>query len=259
MTKADKPPVAFVTGAARGIGRACAVCLAKEGFDVVVGTRKSDTSETVAAVEAEGRQAWSLACDVSSAAAREAAVAELKATCGRLNVLVNNAGVAPKVRADMLEASEESYDFVMETNLKGPYFLTQAIANWMVSQREERPEERFSIVNIGSISAWTASPSRGEYCLSKAGIAMMTQLFAARLAEHDVMVYEVQPGITKTDMTSVVTEKYDKLIAEGLTPIRKWVMPEDVGTAVASCAAGRVPMSTGQVLNVDAGYHMRVL
>ena len=145
------------------------------------------------------------------------------------------------------------------TNLKGPYFLTQLISNWMVEQKKAAPEQSFSIVNIGSISAYTASPNRGDYCLSKAGIAMMTKLYAVRLADEGIGVYEVQPGITKTDMTSVVTEKYDKLIADGLTPIREWVLPEHVGTAVAACASGNIPMTTGQVLNIDAGFHLRSL
>ncbi len=252
-------PVAMVTGAARGIGRACAVALAKSGFDIVVGTNVSDPSETIAECESHGAKARALVCNVSSAEARAAAIAELKGDWGRLHVLVNNAGVAPKVRADMLVADEASFDYVMDTNLKGPYFLTQAVANWMIEQKQDRPEEHFAVVNIGSISAWTASPSRGEYCLSKAAIAMMTQLYAARLAEHGIHVFEVQPGIVKTDMTKVVTEKYDKLIAEGLTPIRKWVMPDDVGRAVATCARGDIPMATGQVLHVDAGYQLRIL
>lgn len=252
-------PVAFVTGAARGIGRACAVALAREGFDVAVGTNVSDTSETIAEVEAEGRRAISVVCNVGSAEARQAALDQIKAEFGALNVLVNNAGVAPKVRADILEASEESFDYVVGTNLKGPYFLSQAAAKWMIEQKQAAPEQSFTIVNIGSISAWTASTMRGDYCLSKAGIAMMTKLFAARLADEGIFVFEVQPGIVKTDMTKVVTGKYDELIANGLTPIREWVMPEHVGTAVASCASGRIPLTTGQVLNIDAGFHLRVL
>ncbi len=252
-------PVAFVTGAARGIGRACAVALAREGFDIAVGTNVSPTDETVAAVEAEGRKAITVTCNVGSAEARTAALQQIRDTFGQLNVLVNNAGVAPKLRADILEATEESFDYVVHTNLKGPYFLSQAAAKWMIEQKQARPADAFSIINIGSISAWTASPTRGDYCLSKAGIAMMTQLFAARLAEEGIYVFEVQPGIVKTDMTKVVTEKYDKLIGDGLTPIRRWIMPEDVGTAVATCATGRIPLATGQVLNIDAGYHLRIL
>ncbi len=251
-------PVAMVTGAARGIGRACAEALAGEGFDIVLADI-IDMSAAVTAVEALGRRALAVTCDVSSSAARAAAVAEVKQNWGRLNVLVNNAGVAPKVRADILEATEESYDFVMGINLRGPYFLTQLVANWMLEQKEASPEEHFAIVNISSISAETASPSRGEYCLSKAGISMMTKLYAARLADAGICVFEVRPGIVKTEMTKVVTEKYDKLIAEGITPIRRWGLPEDIGAAVATCATGRIPMSTGQILNVDGGFHLSIL
>jgi NAD(P)-dependent dehydrogenase (short-subunit alcohol dehydrogenase family) len=252
-------PVAFVTGAARGIGRACAVALAREGYDIAVGTNVSDTSETLAEVRACGRQAVTVTCNVGDAAARAAALEQIRAAFGQLHLLVNNAGVAPKVRADILDATEESFDYVVGTNLRGPYFLSQAAAKWMIEQKRARPVESFGIVNIGSISAWTASVTRGDYCVSKAGIAMMTKLFAARLAGEGVYVYEIQPGIVKTDMTKVVTEKYDKLIAEGLTPIRSWVLPEHVGTAVAACATGRIPLTTGQVLNIDGGFHLRTL
>ncbi len=251
-------PVAMVTGAARGIGLACAEALAKEGFDVVIADI-IDTADAVAAIEKLGANALGVKCDISSAEARAAAIAEVKEKCGRLNVLVNNAGVAPKVRADILEAAEDSYDFVMGINLKGPYFLTQACANWMLEQKQANPDDYFAIINISSISAETASPSRGEYCLSKAGISMMTKLYAARLADDGIYVFEVRPGIVKTDMTKVVTEKYDKLIAEGITPIRRWGMPEDIGAAVATCATDRIPMATGQVLNIDGGFHLSIL
>ena len=180
-------------------------------------------------------------------------------TFGRLDVLVNNAGVAPKVRTDILQADEESYDRVMNINLKGPYFLTQAVANWMTRQRSDRPEDWMCIVNISSMSAYTASPSRGEYCLSKAGISMATQLWAARLAEFDIGVYEIRPGIIATDMTTAVKDKYDKLIKEGLTPIRRWGRPDDVARAVAACARDDLKFSTGEVINVDGGFHMRTL
>ena len=251
-------PVALITGAARGIGQACALSLAREGFDIAAADLL-ETAESVSKVEALGRSALGVACDITRPAAREAALARIKERFGRLDVLVNNAGVAPKVRADVLEATEESYDFVMTVNLKGPYFLTQRVARWMIEQRKERPEGRFAIVNISSISAYTASTARGEYCLSKAGVSMMTKLYAARLADEGICVFEIRPGIVMTDMTKVVKEKYDKLIAEGLTPIRRWAYPEDVAAAVATCATGRIPMSTGQVLDVDGGFHLRVL
>jgi NAD(P)-dependent dehydrogenase (short-subunit alcohol dehydrogenase family) len=251
-------PTAFITGAARGIGRACALALAREGFDVAAAD-VLDTADTLKAVEALGRAALGVRCDVASPAERAAALARTRERFGRLNVLVNNAGVAPKVRADILDAGEESYDLVMGINLKGPYFLTQAVARWMLEQKKERPQENFAIINMSSISAYTASPSRGEYCLSKAGVSMMTRLYAARLAEAGICVFEIRPGIVMTDMTKVVKEKYDRLIAEGLTPIRRCAQPEDVAAAVAACASGRLPMTTGQVIDVDGGFHLRVL
>jgi 3-oxoacyl-[acyl-carrier protein] reductase len=191
--------------------------------------------------------------DIGSTEARAAMLAKVKETFGKLNILVNNAGVAPKERLDILEASEESYAHVMDTNLKGPYFLTQAAANWMIEQKAANKDSFYAIINMGSISATVASVNRGEYCVAKAGIAMMNSLFAARLGEYDIPVYEVRPGVTKTDMTSGVTEKYDKLISEGLCVTPRWGFPEDVGKAVASLAEGNFPYSTGQVIMVDGG------
>jgi NAD(P)-dependent dehydrogenase (short-subunit alcohol dehydrogenase family) len=174
-------------------------------------------------------------------------------------VLVNNAGVAPKARTDILEATEESYDRVMGVNLKGPYFLTQAAANWMIRQRAQRPTDWMCIVNISSVSAYTASVSRGEYCLSKAAVSMATKLWAARLAEYGIGVYEIRPGIIATDMTAAVKDHYDKLISQGITPIRRWGRPEDIAKAVAACARGDLRFSTAEVINVDGGFHLRVL
>jgi len=162
-------------------------------------------------------------------------------------------------RADILEATEDSYDRVMSINLKGPYFLTQAAANWMIRQRQDRPDDWMCIVNISSMSAYTASPSRGEYCISKAGVSMATKLWAARLAEHRIGVYEIRPGIIATDMTAAVKGKYDQLIGDGLTPIRRWGEPGDVAAAVAACARGDLRFSTGEVINVDGGFHLRTL
>jgi 3-oxoacyl-[acyl-carrier protein] reductase len=172
---------------------------------------------------------------------------------GQINLLVNNAGIAPRVRADILEATEQSFDEVMGVNLRGPYFLTQLVANQMIAQRKKNPKSEAGIVNVSSISATVASPSRGEYCLSKAGVSMATQLWAVRLAEFGINVYEVRPGVTKTDMTSAVEAKYDKLIAEGLVPQGRWGFPDDVGKAVAMLARGDLPYSTGQVVMVDGG------
>ncbi|MBU4400684.1 MAG: 3-ketoacyl-ACP reductase, partial [Planctomycetes bacterium] len=172
---------------------------------------------------------------------------------GRLHVLVNNAGVAPKTRADILEATEASFEHVMRTNLQGPYFLTQASANWMIEQKRSDPDWRGCIVNISSVSATAASVQRGEYCISKAGIGMATRLWAARLGEFDIPVFEVRPGIIQTDMTAGVREKYDKLLAEGLAIQRRWGTPEDVGKAVAALARGDLTYSTGQIIMVDGG------
>ena len=172
---------------------------------------------------------------------------------------MNNAGVAPDKRLDLLEATEESFDRLIRINLKGPYFLTQLAANWMIG--EKKKDESFTpmIVNIASISSYTSSPGRGEYCISKAGISMMTALYADRLSEYGINVYEIRPGIIKTDMTAPVEKKYDKLIAEGLTPIKRWGSPEDVGRAVCAIARGDLCFSTGEVINVDGGFHLKRL
>jgi NAD(P)-dependent dehydrogenase (short-subunit alcohol dehydrogenase family) len=181
-------------------------------------------------------------------------------------LLVNNAGVAPNVRTDLLDAGEESFDRLMAINVKGPYFLTQLVARWMIEQVAgnvcspiRSDVRRPRIITISSISAYTASTNRGDYCLAKAALSMLTPLFAARLAGHGINVYEIRPGIIATDMTAPVKEKYDRLIAEGLTPIARWGTPEDVGKAVAAIAQDLLPFSTGEVLNVDGGFHLRRL
>ena len=254
----NQSPVALVTGSARGIGAAIAARLAAEGYDLAL-LDVLEAGETARAVARAGRRAVAMQGDITSAADRAAALERIASEFARLDALVNNAGVAPRVRADILEAAEAEYDRVMAINLKGPYFLTQAVANWMVRQRAQRPDERRGIVNISSMSAYTASTSRGEYCLSKAGVSMATKLWAARLAEFGIGVYEVRPGIIATDMTAAVKDKYDKLIGEGLTPIRRWGKPEDVAAAVAACLRGDLAFSTGEVINVDGGFHLRVL
>ena len=254
----NESPLALVTGAARGIGAAIAVELARNGMDIAI-FDIIEADEVSAAVQAAGQNALTVIGDVTDGEDRLRAIAEIQRQFGRLDVLVNNAGVAPNVRADILDASEESYDRVMNINLKGPYFLTQAAAAWMIRQRETRGDDWMCIVNISSCSAYTASPSRGEYCLSKAAISMATKLYAARLGEHGIGVYEIRPGIIATDMTSSVKDKYDKLIAEGLTPIKRWGRPEDVAAAVAACAKGELRFSTGEVINVDGGFHLRTL
>jgi NAD(P)-dependent dehydrogenase (short-subunit alcohol dehydrogenase family) len=254
-------PVAIVTGASRGIGRGVANALGAEGWAVVINyARNADAAKDAAAeVEAGGGKALVVQADVSSAEDRERLTDETLQQTGRIDLLVNNAGVAPTQRLDLLEATEESFDRVLGINLKGPYFLTQRVAREMIRLKEEGVVEAPRIVNIGSISAYAASPARGEYCLSKAAMGMMTDLFAVRLAENGINVYEVRPGITATDMTGAVKEKYDKLIAEGITPIRRWGQPEDIGKAVVAVARGLLPFSTGEVINVDGGFHLKSL
>jgi NAD(P)-dependent dehydrogenase (short-subunit alcohol dehydrogenase family) len=253
--------VALVTGGSRGIGLGIAQCLSREGCELVIcGVRAEEQVEsTLAQLGSGGTGVLYCQADVSDGEARARMLSQIRARFGRLNVLVNNAGVAPKVRADILEATEESYDRVMGINLKGPYFLTQAAARWMIEQRGQDPDFAGCIVNVSSISATVASPSRGEYCLSKAGVSMATQLWAARLGEYDIPVYEVRPGIAMTDMTSAVKAKYDRLIAEGLTIQPRWGLPDDVGKAVAMLVRGDLPYSTGQVVMVDGGLTLQRL
>lgn len=255
MKQNNLKPVAFVTGGSRGIGFGCARRLAELGFDLAInGMRdQSQLSEPIGELKSLGAQVVYCQGDIGSADARASMLEKIRENYGRLNVLVNNAGVAPKHRDDILEATEESFDYVVGTNLRGPYFLTQAAANWMIQQKQAAPKQFFAIINVGSISATVASVNRGEYCISKAGIAMMTSLFATRLGEYDIPVYEIRPGVTKTDMTSAVTEKYDALIKDGLCVTRRWGFPEDVGRAVGALASGDFPYSTGQVIMVDGG------
>jgi 3-oxoacyl-[acyl-carrier protein] reductase len=252
---------ALVTGAGRGIGRGIALALAEQGWAVAVNYRGNAeaAADTVRDAERAGGRALALQADVAKAGDRERLVAETLAQLGRIDLLVNNAGMAPRQRMDILETSEESYDEVMAVNLKGPFFLTQRVANAMLELLEADVIEAPQIINIGSISTYTSSPNRGEYCLSKAGMGMMTALFADRLAEHGINVYEIRPGIIATDMTRVVQDKYDRLIGEGLTPIQRWGQPDDVGRAVVAIAEGYLPFSTGEVINVDGGFHLRRL
>jgi len=252
-------PVAIVTGASRGIGKAIALELARLGYDLVVNRVQDAVPETKAEAEGLGARCEFVQGDIGQAKDRNRLVETAKSKFGRCDMLVNNAGAAPLKRLDILEATEESFDRVIGVNLKGPYFLTQQVANWMVEQRREYPQRAFRIVNIGSISAYTSSPSRGEYCISKAGVRMMTMLYADRLAEYNIGVFEICPGIIATDMTSAAKDKYDKLIAEGLTPIRRWGRPQDVAAAVGAIAEGRLDFSTGCAIDVDGGFHLRRL
>ena len=257
-------PAALLTGASRGIGRGIALALAKAGTHDLVnnyaGNEAAANECRALCLEAGAGRIRAEICqgDISLAADRSRILDFVKSTFGRLDLLVNNAGVAPNVRADLLDAGEESFDRLISINLKGPYFLTQAAAKWMIDCPPLADFPR-AIVNITSISAYTASVNRGDYCIAKAGLAMMTKLFAARLAEYGIGVYEIRPGVIETDMTGAVKEKYDKLFAGGLTPINRWGRPDDIGRAVATLASGAFPYSTGEVLNVDGGFHLRVL
>ena len=257
-------PTALITGSSRGIGRGIALTLAKAGtHDLVInyaGNEAAANECRALCLEAGAGRIRVEICqgDISIAADRARILDFVKDAFGRLDLLVNNAGVAPNVRADLLEAGEESFDRLISINLKGPYFLTQAAARWM-TECAPHPDFPRAIVNVTSISAYTASVNRGDYCIAKAGLAMMTKLFAVRLAEHRIGVYEIRPGVIETDMTGPVKEKYDKLFAEGLTPINRWGRPDDIGRAVTAVASGAFPYSTGEVFNVDGGFHLRVL
>jgi len=248
--------VALVTGAAQGIGHGIARHLAAAGLDLAIADVQPEDAVTVAMDELRAIGARVLYCrgDIGVATDRAAMLAAVEAEFGRLDVLVNNAGVAPKVRLDLLETTEESYERVMRINLQGPLFLTQAVARAMVDRRQADADFAGCIVNISSISAETASVSRGEYCLSKAGMSMMTKLFAVRLAEHGIPVYEIRPGIIETPMTAGVKGKYDALIDGGLLLQRRWGTPEDIGKAVAMLVRGDLAYSTGQVIGVDGGF-----
>lgn len=247
--------VALVTGGSRGIGLGIARALAGSGFSVAINGRRPapDVAPAMAQLTRQVTDALYVQADVADIATHAPMLQQVRERFGRLDVLVNNAGVAPDVRADILDASPESFDRLIGINLRGPYFLTQAAARWMVEQRRADGSYRGSIVNVSSVSAAVASTNRGDYCISKAGVAMATKLWAARLAEFGVDVYEVRPGVIATDMTAGVKAKYDALIADGLTLEKRWGTPEDVGRAVAALARGDLPYATGQVLNIDGG------
>jgi NAD(P)-dependent dehydrogenase (short-subunit alcohol dehydrogenase family) len=253
--------IAFITGGTRGIGFGIAVALGKAGFDLALnGMRKED--EVVDALEEVRKLGVNVAYFQGNIAVREdrqAMFDKILSHFGAVNVLVNNAGIAPRERADILHAKEEIWDEVMEINLKGPYFLTQLFASIFVEMKLKNPLFDATIINVSSISAFVASVNRGEYCISKAGIAMATKLWATRLGEYDIPVYEIQPGIIKTDMTSGVVEKYDKLFQEGISLQRRWGLPDDVGKVAAMLAQGHLPYATGQVIKVDGGLNIQRL
>lgn len=252
---------AVVTGAARGIGNAIAVQLAHDGCAVVIVDvfEREQIDENIRKVASSGNPVLYVKGDITTDKSRREIVEQTLGAFGKIDILVNNAGVAPKVRMDLLQTTEESMDFVLGVNLKGTFFLTQLVANSMVKCLENYSEIKPVIINISSNSAYTSSTQRGEYCISKAGVSMITTLFADRLAEYGVGVYEVRPGIILTDMTSVVKEKYDKLIEGGLTPIKRWGYPEDIARAVSVLCSGKLAFSTGEIINVDGGFHIRRL
>jgi NAD(P)-dependent dehydrogenase (short-subunit alcohol dehydrogenase family) len=252
---------ALITGGSRGIGLGIARALAREGWKLAINGIRDQSAVAGVLEELNSFGAEAIYCrgDVADSHDRDIIVERARDHFGRLNLLVNNAGITSPGRLDLLEATEEAYDRVMAVNLKGPYFLTQAVARLMIEQHVQDPQSTGCVVNISSISGEIASTNRGDYCLSWAGMGMMTRLWAARLAEFGIAVYEVRPGIIRTDMTAGVTEKYDRLIANGLTLQRRWGTPDDVGRAVAMLARGDLTYATGNVLTIDGGLTIRTL
>ncbi len=247
--------IALITGGTRGIGFGIAIELAKAGFDLAInGMRDENLVKPILdELSNYGVQVAYFRGDVSVSEDRQQVVEAVLNRFGKINVLINNAGIAPQERKDILEATEESFDQVLNINLRGPYFLTQMIAKHMIEARQQNTNEFFCIINISSISATVASVNRGEYCISKAGIAMATKLWAARLGEFDIPVYEIQPGVIHTDMTAGVQEKYDRMFENGLAIQKRWGTPSDIGKVAAAMATGSMPYSTGQVVLVDGG------
>jgi len=256
-----RSPVALVTGGRRGIGRGIAYALADAGFDLVINDIEFDaaTSATLEAIAARGRRAKFVLGDIAAIESHDAMLDQVWSLFGTLDVLVNNAGVQVKVRGDMLETAPESYDRLLDTNLRGTFFLTQKVARRMLAEQREADAPPRAIVTISSVNAAIVGPSRAEYCISKAGLTMMTRLYAERLAGDDIMCHEVRPGIIETDMTKPAKARYDKLIAEGLTPIKRWGQPADIGKTVAALATRALPFNTGAAFYVDGGMHMKVL
>lgn len=260
MNQAGK--VALVTGGSRGIGRGICLALARQGYAVAINYAGNEAAarETARLIEQLAQAAMVVRADVGNSADRNRMVDEVLAAWGRIDVLVNNAGITSPGRRDILEAAEAAWDEVMAINLKGPFFLTQRVAQEMIrlQQAHGPPTEGLpTIVNISSLSSYAPATNRGDYCISKAGLHMMTQLWALRLADHGIRVFEVCPGVIETDMTAAAKEKYTPLIEAGLSPIRRWGTPDDVGQAVAALVTGAFPFSTGDVIHVDGGFHIR--
>lgn len=253
--------VAIITGSGRGIGRGIAIQLAKAGWKIVINDIGNPVppAETLDLIQKEGSDGLIVMADITLASDRQKIVDEATNKFGRIDLLVNNAGIGPRNRMDMLEISEESMNEVLAVNTIGPYFLTQLVSKKMIELIKHNKMDLAKIINIGSISAYTSSTSRAEYCISKAAVAMNTLLYADRLADEKINVYEIRPGIIKTPLTEIVKDKYDKLIAEGVTPIKRWGLPEDIGKAIVAIAENYLPFSTGQVIDVDGGFHIHRL
>lgn len=261
----SKPALVLVTGASRGLGRGIAIELAKGGYSVAINyaANQAAADETARSCEAAAidcsQRFLTVQGDISNADSRQNMLEVIGRELGPIDALVNNAGVAPKVREDITQASEESFDRLINTNLKGPYFLTQAVVKKWLDGQSSRLESGFKIVFVTSISANTASPSRGDYCMSKAGLSMAAQLWANRLAADGIQVYELRPGIMKSDMTKAIEDKYTPRIADGLVPQRRWGTAADVGLAVTALVDGKFPFSTGTIIDIDGGFQMRTL
>lgn len=254
-------PAALITGASRGIGRAVAEHLAENGYRVAVNYVRSESAanEVVQGIIDRGGAAEAIQGDVGDSNDRNRMIDAVLAAFDRIDLLVNNAGITSPGRKELLEATEENWDTVMNTNLKGAFFLAQRAAREMIRLRNEKVITRATIVNVSSISAYAVSTNRVDYCIAKAGLQMMTWQLASALADENIRVFEVCPGVIASDMTAPVQEKYDRLIAEGLSPIRRWGQPDDVARAVAALAGDAFPFSTGDRINVDGGFHIRRL
>jgi len=258
----NNKPVAVITGASRGIGRSAAIALAGEGYDIAAIARSIDSEgmEILAPeVEKRGSQFFPIGLDISCTGCQKEVVSNILERYGRIDVLVNNAGVAPLQRADLLDMTEESYDRVMNINLKGPVFFAQKIAKEMIWLKPQIASYRPIIIFVTSVSAVLSSTNRSEYCISKAGLSMASTVFADRLSREDILVFEIRPGVIKTDMTAKIKDKYDKLISEGLVPQKRWGLPEEIGKSIGSLARGDWNFSTGMVFEISGGLNLHKL
>ena len=253
--------VAMITGATRGIGLGIAKQMAKDGYALAIMSRSNleKAEANLQLIKKIGQPVLYYSGDLSNLEDRTIFCQRTLEEYRRIDFLINNAGVAPKKRMDILETTEDNFDYVLEINLKGTFFLTQKVANIMIEEIKKYNEIKPKIINIASISSYTSSTNRGEYCISKAAVSMITKLFADRLSESNIYVYEIRPGIIYTDMTKTVKDKYDKLITNGITPIKRWGYPEDVAKAVSVCCSGKLDFSTGEIINVDGGFHLKRL